>query len=517
LAQVRRAVDLPRGGPARPGCGALGRAQAELDAAASYHDDPRHAGLARRAAGRIHHAQRRPAEATCDLLAAAAILGAVDVRLARDTLIEAAVEAQINDQFAPDGATRADVARATQALPLAPGMTATAADLLLDADTQLQLRGLDAARPALYRAIDAVRQGSRDSPQMLHWLAAACEDATILGDEPRLHELSRRMESAARQHGTTLILALALSHAGVWGLLAGDLAQARRCFTEMTVLAEARDQPWSLGALLLAAWRGRPQEAYALLDPVAAEAARQGQGYQLPFAGYARCVLELGRGRYDAAYASFPSGIADTSQLKFALPDLAEAAHRSGHHDTTGSIARQLGRLAAASPSPVMLGFLARVRALAAGESLDADDLYREAIDQHGRSPGPAHLARSHLLYGEWLRRARRPRDARVALLLAYKLLNDIGADGFAERARAELAAAGEAPPATAAARHGGDLTPQETQVARLAAAGATNAEIAAQLYLSPNTIDYHPRKVFRKLGVTSRRQLTRAQPDLGP
>jgi DNA-binding CsgD family transcriptional regulator len=325
------------------------------------------------------------------------------------------------------------------------------------------------------------------------------------------------MEAAARQHGTTLTLTLALCHAGAWDLLAGDLVQARACFTEMTVLAEARDQPWSMGSLLLAAWRGQPREAYALLDQVAAEAARQGQGYQLPFAGYARCVLELGQGRYDAAYASFPSGIADTSQVKFALPDLAEAAQRSGHHDTTGSIARQLGRLAAASPSPVMLGFLARVRALAAGDSPDADDLYREAIDQHGRAPGPAHLARSHLLYGEWLRRARRPRDARVTLLQAYQLLNDIAADGFAERARAELAAAGETRPAPAAARHGGDLTPQEAHVARLAAAGATNAEIAAQLYLSSNTVDYHLRKVFRKLGVTSRRQLTRAQPDLGP
>ena len=113
------------------------------------------------------------------------------------------------------------------------------------------------------------------------------------------------------------------------------------------------------------------------------------------------------------------------------LPDLTEAAQRSGH-DTIDTIARQLGRLAAASPSPVMLRFLTRVRALAAGDSPDADDLYREAIDQHGRAPGPAHLARSGLLYGEWLRRARRPRDARATLLLAYQLLNDIGADGFA-------------------------------------------------------------------------------------
>ena len=514
--QAARARRMLSAAEASCGAGALDRAQSELDAAASYHDDPRHAGLARRTAGRIHHARREPAAATRDLIAAAAELGTVDIRLARDTLVEAAVEAQINDQLAPDGATQADVARIARALRLPAGMTATAGDLLLDADTRLRLEGLDAARPALGRAIDAVWQESRDSPQMLHWLAAACEDATILGDEPRLRELSSRMESAARQHGTMLTLALALSHAGVWGLLAGDLAEARRCFTEMTALAQARDQPWSLGSALLAAWRGQPGQACTLLDQVAAEADRQGQGYQLPFASYARCVLELGRGRYGAAYASFPSGIADTSQVKFALPDLAEAAQRSGHHAALGDIARQLGELAAASPSPVMLGFAARAGALAAGDSPDADDLYRDAIAEHSRAPGPAHLARSHLLYGEWLRRARRPRDARVTLLVAYQLLNDIGADGFAERARAELAAAGEAPPRAATARRGADLTAQEAQVARLAATGATNAEIAAQLYLSPNTIDYHLRKVFRKLGVTSRRQLSHAQPDLG-
>jgi DNA-binding CsgD family transcriptional regulator len=513
--QAARARRMLAAAEASTGAGALGRAQTELDAAASYHDDPRHAGLTRRAAGRLHHAQRQPAEATRDLLAAAAVLGPVDLRLARDVLVEAAVAAQINDQLAPDGVTQADVARAARGLPLAPGMTPTVGDLLLDADTTLLLHGLAAARPALRHAIDAVRQGRPDAPEMLHWLAAACEDATILGDEPTLHELSHQMETAARQHGTLLTLALALSHAGVWGLLAGDLAEARRCFTEMTALAQARDQPWSLGTALLAAWRGQPQQACALLDDVTAEATRQGQGYQLRFASYARCVLELGQGRYDAAYASFPAGIDDTSQLKFALPDLAEAAQRSGRRGAAQAIARQLGELAGASPSPVLAGFWARARALAAGDRPDAEDSYQEALAQHGRSPGPAHLARSHLVYGEWLRRMRRPRDARAALREAHQLLTDVGADGFAERARAELAAAGESRPAKAAARHGRDLTPQEAQVARLAAAGATNAEIAAQLYLSPNTVDYHLRKVFRKLGVTSRRQLARAQPDL--
>ena len=376
--QAARARRMLAAAEASTGAGALGRAHTELDAAASYHDDPRHAGLTRRAAGRLHHAQRQPAEATRDLLAAAAVLGPVDLRLARDVLVEAAVAAQINDQLAPDGVTQADVARAARGLPLIPAMTPTVGDLLLDADTTLLLHGLAAARPALRHAIGAVRQGRPDAPEMLHWLAAACEDATILGDEPTLHELSHQMETAARQHGTLLTLALALSHAGVWGLLAGDLAEARRCFTEMTALAQARDQPWSLGTALLAAWRGQPQQACALLDDVTAEATRQGQGYQLRFASYARCILELGQGRYDAAYASFPAGIDDTSQLKFALPDLAEAAQRSGRRGAAQAIARQLGELAGASPSPVLAGFWARARALAAGDRPDVKTRIRK-------------------------------------------------------------------------------------------------------------------------------------------
>ena len=144
-----------------------------------------------------------------------------------------------------------------------------------------------------------------------------------------------------------------------------------------------------------------------------------------------------------------------------------------------------------------------------------AEDRYQQAIDLHSRARGPAHLARSQLLYGEWLRRAKRPRDARASLRIAHQVFGDIGAEGFAGRARLELAAAGETVSAqTARDSHG--LTPQEAQVTRLAAAGATNAEIAAQPYLSPNTADYHLRKVFRKLGVTSR-QLAQAQLKLIP
>jgi DNA-binding CsgD family transcriptional regulator len=514
VSQAERARRLLSAAEASGNAGALNRAQAEVDAAATYRDDPRHTGLALRVQARIHHARRQPAKATSALLAAATRVGPVDIRLARDILVEAIVEAQISGRLADPGTTRRDVARVTQTLALPPGSAATIGDLLLDADTALQLRGLEAASPLLRGAIDAVRQETADPPEMFRWLAAACADATILVDDTRLRELSRRMEAAAREQGAMIDLALALSHAGVSGLLGGDLGEAERYFAELTAISEARGQPWSIGSLLITAWRGPPEHACALLTQVADEANRQGQGYQLVFADYARCILELGRGRYEAAYAGFAAGVDDTSQVKFVLADLVEAAQRSGHAEAAADLVARLAMLAAASPGPVLLGFLSRARALTAGDAAGAEDHYREAIDQHGRASGPAHLARSHLVYGEWQRRARRLRDARVSLRTAYQLFEDIGARGFAERTRLELSAAGENLPARAADRDGYNLTPQEAEVTRLAAAGATNAEIAAQLYLSPNTVDYHLRKVFRKLGVTSRRQLAHAKLD---
>jgi DNA-binding CsgD family transcriptional regulator len=496
------------------GAGALGQAQALLDEAGGDLAGEHDRGLAQRVQGRVYHAQHEAAKATSAMLAAAAGLGPADLRLARDILVEAVVEAQINGQLAPDGTTRADVARLARSLPLPGGTPATPGDLLLDADTTLQLQGLAAAAPRLRAAIDAVRSDPPGSPERFQWLAAACADATILVDQARLDELAQRMESEARQYGAVLPLTLALSHAGLSYLIAGYLAEAERCFLEHAAISGARGRRWDIGALLMAAWRGQSRPVPGLLEAVAGEAGREGQGYQLVFADYARCVIELGQGRYDAAYASFTTAVEDSSQIKFVLPDLVEAAQRSGHHDAARQTLAQLDGLAAASPSPLTLGFLARSRALAAGNGPgpDTERLYTDAIGHHREARGPVHLARSQLVYGEWLRRIKRPRDAREPLRAAYRGFDEMGARAFAARARRELSAAGESVPIRATTSDREALTAQEAQVAQLAAGGATNAEIAAQLYLSPNTIDYHLRKVFRKLGVTSRRQLAGAQ-----
>ena len=168
------------------------------------------------------------------------------------------------------------------------------------------------------------------------------------------------------------------------------------------------------------------------------------------------------------------------------------------------------------TPTAWVLGIEARIRALLS-DGPTADGFYRESVERLGRTRVRAELARSHLLYGEWLRRERRRAEAREQLRTAHRMLEEMGMEAFAERARRELRATGETAPRTVpAARAAGAsaaLTPQETQVARLAREGVSNPEIGARLFISPRTAQYHLSHVFAKLGITSRSQLDRVLP----
>jgi DNA-binding CsgD family transcriptional regulator len=219
-------------------------------------------------------------------------------------------------------------------------------------------------------------------------------------------------------------------------------------------------------------------------------------------------TLELGLGRYEEARL-FGLELFKADALYVGginLADLIEAAVRCDDLDTARAALERLSERALASGTPWGTGLLARGRALLAGGD-DAEALYEEALEQLDRSGVVTDVARTRLLYGEWLRRRRRRRDARVQLRLAHDMLHATGGGAFAHRARVELLATGEHTRARVSETLD-ELTPQERQIAQLAADGESNAEIAAQLFISPHTVAYHLRKVFSKLGVSSRNQL---------
>jgi DNA-binding CsgD family transcriptional regulator len=260
----------------------------------------------------------------------------------------------------------------------------------------------------------------------------------------------------------------------------------------------------------LAAFRGRESEAIALIDESRGDATRRGEGIGISVLDWAQAVLYNGLGRYDEACVAALRAIEYPHDLggpvNWGVVELIEAAVRAGTPELAVDARSRLADMARVSGTDWALGIAARSEALCAGDQR-AEELYVEALSRLGRTRMAVDLARAHLLYGEWLRRQRRRLDARTQLRTAHDLFSDFGLEAFAERARLELEATGErARTRTAGALD--ELTPQETQIARLAAEGHTNREIAARLFISASTVEYHLRKAFRKLGLTSRTQL---------
>jgi DNA-binding CsgD family transcriptional regulator len=316
----------------------------------------------------------------------------------------------------------------------------------------------------------------------------------------------------ARESGALTVLPLSLSARAVVELHSGNLAESSSLLAEATAISDATgggNLPFA--PLALAAYRGREPDASRLIDRTTADLVARGEGIGLTIALWANAYLHNGLARYDVALAAAEQAAEDPFEIWFSpmiAVELIEAATRCGRHERARKALEVLSETTRTSGTPWAQGIEARSRALLA-DGQAAEDLYSEAIAQLRPTRLRVDLARAHLLYGEWLRRERRRIEARTELRTAYELFSQFGMEGFAERARVELEATGE----HARKRRAdtlGDLTPQEAQIARLVTAGHNNRDIAAQLFISPRTVEYHLHKVFRKLGVSSRTQLAR-------
>jgi len=335
-----------------------------------------------------------------------------------------------------------------------------------------------------------------------------------LWDFDAWHSLGARQVQFSRNTGALMHLTYALNYLARTHILAGELATAARLVEEDHVIAEATgNPPIADTAMMLAAWRGQEKETSELVEVTSREADARGAGRLASLAAYASSVLDNGLQQYadacDAAQRAFehePLGYGS-----HIVPELAEAAARTGDMALVEVTLNWLSERTRATPNEWVLGIEARARALLCDGEM-AESLYQESIERLSRTRVRAQLARAHLLYGEWPRRGRRRAQAREQLRTAYKMLDAMGIGAFAERARRELQATGE----TARKRtveHAVELTAQEAQVAQLARDGLTNPEIGARLFITVHTVEYHMRKVFTKLGISSRRELVRVLP----
>ncbi|MGK5550121.1 ATP-binding protein [Actinomadura kijaniata] len=452
--------------------------------------------------GRVAFALHRDDDAPALLLEAAARVAAHDTALARDTYLEGLWAATGAERNGDANSIRAAAAAARKG-PAAP-TPPRPSDLLLDGLALLFTDGPRAAAPTLRAAVDAF--GDATDPR---WLPVACRAAWDLWDHQALEDLSTRCVRLADESGALSLLPLALNFQAVAATYAGRFVDAAamteraHAITEATAGASA---PYS--AIVLAAHRGDREQTRLLSETSLRRAEAHGEGGFVTIIEYAAAVLHNGLGAFETALE--PALQAAGRSLLFwsaaALPEVVEAAVRTGRTDLALPALDRLAELTGAAGGDWALGVLARCRALLA-DGPEADRLYTEALQRLGRTPVAVQLARTHLLYGEWLSAQGRSAEGRRHLRQASTMSQAMGADAFAARAGRALRALGERPvvprPSVTA-----DLTPQETHVARLVAGGATSKEVAARLFLSPRTVDAHLRNIFRKLGITSRRQL---------
>jgi DNA-binding CsgD family transcriptional regulator len=509
--RARRALDAAR---YKQLAGAPQEALALLATAEAGPLDDFDRAMLQRLRGQIALDTRRGGDAVPQLLDAASQLEPLDPALARETYLEALRAASIFGRLGDGARAAADAARRAPQ----PDGVPRAIDLLLEGLAVRFTDGYAASAPALKRALKAVRaQGERPGPDV-RWPWLARRVAPELFDDDAWYALGTRNVQIARDAGALAVLPLALNYLATMRIFAGDLEAAAALLDEADAIADATSTaPILFGRLQLAGFRGAEAQALVLIEASEPTSIAQGEGVALTFGEHARAVLCNGLGRYQAALESAQSASAQDELMlsAWSLPELVEAAARCGRAELAAdSLERLCGRTQSAG-TQLALGIEARSRALLS-DGEHAERLYREAIERLGGTRMRPAMIRAHLLYGEWLRREKRRGNARQQLRIAYEGFTAMGMEAFAERASGELVAAGETvSKRTVQARY--EFTAQEAQIARLASNGLTNPEIGAQLFLSARTVEWHLRKVFGKLGISSRRELGQALAALGP
>ena len=459
-----------------------------------------------RLGAQIAFTSRRGRDAPPLLLAAARRLDPLDAAMARETYLEAIASAIFAGRLGT-GPSEREVAEAARASNRTQALGA--ADLLLDALVTRFTEGYAASVAPLSRALRAFAELD-DGAEDRRWLWLACRLAQDLWDDELWHVLATRGVRVARDTGALTLLPIMASYLAALHVHSGAFAAAAALIGEVDAITQATGLPAiKYPAAMLAAARG--EQAQALFDGARRDAMERGEGSALGGQGWLNALRHNGDGRYAEALvdAQWACEYEDALTYGWALVELIEAGVRADRPDEASVALERLRERTRASGTEWALGTEARCRALVTGD----ESLYHESIDRLARSRAVFELARSRLLYGEWLRRENRRTDARESLRAAHESFDQMGAAAFAERARRELLATGETVRRVAADTRDA-LTPQEAQVARLARDGHTNPEIGAQLFISPRTVEYHLHKVFRKLDVSNRKALRAALAD---
>ncbi|MFC5203746.1 LuxR C-terminal-related transcriptional regulator [Streptomyces kaempferi] len=509
--------------PVRRGARALTAAQAKLSAAApdaAYEltataefgplGELQRAQVGRLRA-KIAFAQSRGGDAAALLLQAAKLLEPLADTQARETYLEALAAAVFAGRSGSGGGAL-EVAECVRAMP-APPTVLRAIDLLVDGLATRFIDGYAASLPPLKRALSAFLR-EEGSGAGIRWLWTTCQVtpepvAPDLWDDETWHELAARAVTSARDAGALGVLPAALAYRACVHVHAGEFAEASALINEAHAISEATGNPHvRYTGLILAAWRGHRAEVLDLINLALQDANMRGEGRLLGWGGYAAALLYNGLGEYAAALSAAQQAAEydDLGVLGWTLVELIEAGVRGEGREAAAAALQRLQERTRASGTEWALGTEACSRALLS-DGRAADALYQEAIRRLAHSRIAVHLARTRLLYGEWLRRNNRRAAAREQLRDAYELFSRVGADAFAERTRGELLATGETVrKPTSETRDA--LTAQEASIVRLARTGHTNTQIGAQLFISPRTVEWHLHHVFLKLGVTSRKDL---------